>query len=430
MPDVADNCAHSNDGDAPRRFRVAISYPGERRGYVGEVADLLAAEFGRDAVLYDQYHEAEFARPDLDVYLPALYRDEADLIVVFLCSDYAEKRWCQLEWRHLRQLIATADQGRIMFVSFEEMGGIPELGILAGDGYLAVRDRPPAEIAAAILERLGRSSVVATPAKPSTAKKKQDSEAGPMVELTAGQMLLLFFGTALLALLAGGVSEAGSRVLWSLTAAIGTFGFLASVARVENRLGRFGGAAAVFMAVFALMGSGPAPFTMTVFLRSEQDSNALVLDGAHRLLMDLGGDRRSEDIDSAGKAVFAGIPGRFRGRKVLLNLRSDSHELAEPDARHELKGESLYVAIRPRAAKIFGRIQDPAENPIAGASISGAGQTTKSDADGRFELSLNQLVSGLDVSVKFRAANFISSSRLLPPNTPATEAVITLQPTP
>lgn len=49
-------------------------------------------------MLYDRYHEAEFARPDLDVYLPNLYATESELIVIFLCPDYAKKRWCKLEW--------------------------------------------------------------------------------------------------------------------------------------------------------------------------------------------------------------------------------------------------------------------------------------------------------------------------------------------
>ena len=72
-----------------RRFEVALSFPGERREVVEQVAGHLAATFGNERVLYDKYHDAEFARVDLDVYLPKLYRTEAELIVV---------RW--LAYRH------------------------------------------------------------------------------------------------------------------------------------------------------------------------------------------------------------------------------------------------------------------------------------------------------------------------------------------
>lgn len=137
-----------------RRFDVALSFPGERRAFVAEVARHLASVFGKDRVLYDQYHEAEFARLDLDVYLPRLYRAEAELIVVFLSSDYAAKRWCGLEWRHIRQLIATSEQQRVMFASFGDLGDLSQLGILAGDGYLDIGTRSAEVIAEAVRERL------------------------------------------------------------------------------------------------------------------------------------------------------------------------------------------------------------------------------------------------------------------------------------
>lgn len=67
-----------------RRFRVALSFPGERRDYVQAVAGNLAAALGREHVLYDEYLTAELARPDLDLYLGKLYREESDLLVPFL----------------------------------------------------------------------------------------------------------------------------------------------------------------------------------------------------------------------------------------------------------------------------------------------------------------------------------------------------------
>ena len=77
-----------------RRFQVALSFAGEHRAFVEQVAEHLAHGLGRDDVLYDRYYEAEFARPDLDVYLQSLYHDESELIAVFLCADYERKEWC------------------------------------------------------------------------------------------------------------------------------------------------------------------------------------------------------------------------------------------------------------------------------------------------------------------------------------------------
>jgi len=137
-----------------RRFDVALSFPGERREFVEAVADHLATKLGKERILYDKFHEAELARPDLDVYLPRLYREQAALIIVFLCPDYAAKRWCRLEWRHVRQSFCTADAERIMFVSFGNPGDLSDLGILRGDGYLDIGSRSPVEIANEVRKRL------------------------------------------------------------------------------------------------------------------------------------------------------------------------------------------------------------------------------------------------------------------------------------
>jgi len=135
-----------------QRFRLALSFPGEHRSSVEQVAEHLSVAVGREPMLYDKFYEAEFARVDLDVYLPRLYREQSELIVLFLCPEYRTKRWCQLELRHIRQLIATVDAGRIMLLSFGRPGDLSELGILPGDGYVDVADRPAAEIAGLILQ--------------------------------------------------------------------------------------------------------------------------------------------------------------------------------------------------------------------------------------------------------------------------------------
>jgi len=147
-----------------RRFDVALSFPGERREFVEQVAGHLAHAFGKERVLYDKYHQAEFARPDLDVYLPDLYRTQSELTVVFLCAEYASKRWCRLEWRHVRQLIATADAKRIMFVSFGAPGDVTELGICGGDGYIDIGSSSAEWIAEKIRERLRLNQGIVRPA--------------------------------------------------------------------------------------------------------------------------------------------------------------------------------------------------------------------------------------------------------------------------
>lgn len=139
------------------RFRVALSFPGEHRDFVRQVAAALSAHLGRDKVLYDHYYEAEFARPNLDTDLQRLYHDESELIAVFLCADYERKEWCGLEWRAIRDLIKKGRNESVMPLRFD-MTEIP--GLFSGDGYVWIPGQSPERIAELILERLdGRKPV-------------------------------------------------------------------------------------------------------------------------------------------------------------------------------------------------------------------------------------------------------------------------------
>jgi hypothetical protein len=131
---------------------VALSFPGETRGRVAVIAAHLAASLGRDRVLYDRFHEAEFARPNLDVHLQGLYHDHTELLVVLLCRDYERKEWCGLEWRAIRDLIKHRRE-KIMFLRFDDA---PVSGVFSIDGYLDISERSDAEVAALILQRLAQ----------------------------------------------------------------------------------------------------------------------------------------------------------------------------------------------------------------------------------------------------------------------------------
>jgi GTPase SAR1 family protein len=133
-----------------KRFRVALSFPGERRKYVEKVAENLVEEFGEEQVFYDKNFEAELARPDLDTYLQGIYHEDSELIVVFLCAEYEKKEWCGLEWRAIRDLIKKKKAWEIMFVRFDDME-IP--GTYSIDGYVSAEGREPEEVAERIIER-------------------------------------------------------------------------------------------------------------------------------------------------------------------------------------------------------------------------------------------------------------------------------------
>ena len=147
---------------ADKQFLVALSFPGEHRSFVQKVADALAAHLGRERIFYDKWYEAELARLNLDTHLQAIYREQSQLIAVFLCHDYARKEWCGLEWRAIRELIKQKQDSAIMPFRFDETE-IP--GLFSFDGYISLLERSPEEVADLILQRLA-SAEQARPEQP------------------------------------------------------------------------------------------------------------------------------------------------------------------------------------------------------------------------------------------------------------------------
>src|SRR5688572_27062400 len=106
-----------------KRFRIAFSFAGEKRDYIVKVTRLLADRFGEAAVLYDKFHEAEFANADLAFDLPALYKSESDLIVAVFCPDYEHKEWCGLEWRAIFSIVKEGRAKQVMLTRFDHTDG-------------------------------------------------------------------------------------------------------------------------------------------------------------------------------------------------------------------------------------------------------------------------------------------------------------------
>ena len=134
-----------------KRFRIAFSFAGEKRDYVAQIAVILAQRFGEAAILYDKFHEAEFARYDLGIYLPQLYRDQSDLVVVVLCPNYDEKQWTGWEWMAIYAQLTKKEGSKIMLSRFEYA---QVAGLFDAAAFVELDHKTPEQIADLILERL------------------------------------------------------------------------------------------------------------------------------------------------------------------------------------------------------------------------------------------------------------------------------------
>ncbi len=137
-----------------KRFRIAFSFAGEKRDFVAKVAALLSDRFGEDRILYDKYHEAEFARVRLGRYLPSIYHDQAELVVVVLCKDYAGREWPGLEWDAVFDLIKQRKDAEVMLCRFDRA---TVEGIFSDAGYVELDDKTPQQAFALIVQRLAHN---------------------------------------------------------------------------------------------------------------------------------------------------------------------------------------------------------------------------------------------------------------------------------
>ena len=143
--------AFPSPGSSGKRFRIAFSFTGEKRAFVKDVAALLAGRFGESAILYDKFHEAEFARNDLAIYLPNLYNRDSDLVAVVVCPAYEAKEWTGLEWLATHNLLQQRRREEVMLCRF---GHAQVDGLFGGAGFVELDDKSPEQFAKLILERL------------------------------------------------------------------------------------------------------------------------------------------------------------------------------------------------------------------------------------------------------------------------------------
>ena len=115
------------------------------------VVDYLLRTLYKEEVFYDDHFKSQIAQPNADTILQNIYRNNSNLIIVFLCSEYAEKEWCGLESRAIRDIIKKKDSQRVMLIKFDQK----EIeGFFSIDGYIDANTHNEEQVSKLILERL------------------------------------------------------------------------------------------------------------------------------------------------------------------------------------------------------------------------------------------------------------------------------------
>ena len=135
--------------EARREYDVALSFAGEDREYVEQVAEHLV---NLDVtVFYDRYETAKLWGEDLAVHLGNIYSRDSHFVVMFASRHYAEKAWPNHERQHALARHLKGQTGRILPVRIDD-SEIP--GVPSTVGYLDARAVSPDKLAELIRQKV------------------------------------------------------------------------------------------------------------------------------------------------------------------------------------------------------------------------------------------------------------------------------------
>ena len=133
-----------------RDYQVALSFAGEQRGYVEEVARHLAAR--SIDVFYDGFEQVWlWGRDGVEIF-HEVFAERANYVVMFISDEYVKKPWTRVERRAALSRMVREEAEYVLPVRFDDTAvpGLPDTV-----QYLRANTYSPAELAALIAERLG-----------------------------------------------------------------------------------------------------------------------------------------------------------------------------------------------------------------------------------------------------------------------------------
>jgi hypothetical protein len=137
---------------APKTYDIVLSFAGENRAYVEEVATIL----GNAGVtyFYDKNEAASLWGKDLSEHLDLVYRRGGRYCVMFVSKAYADKIWTSHERRSALSRAVELKREYILPVRFDNTE-VP--GLRPSVVYQDAKIMSPAQLAQLILQKLGRA---------------------------------------------------------------------------------------------------------------------------------------------------------------------------------------------------------------------------------------------------------------------------------
>jgi hypothetical protein len=138
--------------ETPKRYDIVLSFAGEDRGYVEQVAEILVDR--GVVVFYDKYEQVTLWGKNLQEHFDSVYRQQARYCVMFVSEHYADKIWTKHE---RRAALARAMAERVEYVLPARFDDTEIPGLNPVVGYVDLKGVSPKQFAEMLLQKLGRA---------------------------------------------------------------------------------------------------------------------------------------------------------------------------------------------------------------------------------------------------------------------------------
>lgn len=130
-------------------FDIALSFAGEDRPYVDEVAHILKGK--GISIFYDKFEEANLWGKNLYDYLSDIYRNKAYYTIMFISEHYNKKLWANHERQAMQSRAFQENQEYILPARFDATE-IP--GLLPTIGYISLNEKKAFDFAEIVCKKL------------------------------------------------------------------------------------------------------------------------------------------------------------------------------------------------------------------------------------------------------------------------------------
>ena len=166
-------------------------------------------------------------------------------------------------------------------------------------------------------------------------------------------------------------------------------------------------------------GSPLESFSVSVLVHGQEGKDDKILTNG-KVILDIGGNRIEEEVNSQGEAIFPALRKEYIGKSALISL--DHPQPYKPTERNKeyilTQGQSIYLEVELKGIdKIWGKVMDyETERTLDSVRVSVRKAFTYTNPFGQFELRIPDSLQGKTIEVQFDKVGYKTATQSVTPH--------------